>query len=118
MIRLRKKGTALTLGCALWAGACRTPAMSDQSAGVKFVIVAPLCSSVIPVELSIDGNVVATDTFRVAVSDPHTVSRMFIVAPGQHTVGARGDRSFTWPTQTVSLRADSIYTDSLPAYCS
>lgn len=104
------------LVCALGAG--RVTSSTAPSATVRFVIVAPLCSSVVPVEFSIDRQRVGADTFRVDVNSPHTVSQPFTVSPGRHTVGARVVNGHIWPDTSVTVAAGAGLLDSLPFYCS
>jgi hypothetical protein len=85
---------------------------------VSFVIDAPLCSSVIPVELFIDGRPVGADTFRVNLAPAHTTTRAFATSPGRHRLGARAAHGYVWPDTTVTLAAGQAFTDSLPFYCS
>jgi hypothetical protein len=104
--------------------ACENPAASPASATVNFVAVSQTCSSVIPVAFSLDGQPLGTDTFRIALPNPHTTSRSFMVTPGQHALGAHIPISanfgggYVWPDQTVNLVAGATVTDSLPFYCS
>jgi hypothetical protein len=98
--------------------ACQHSATTEPSARVHFVIVAQTCSSILPVEFSIDGRLVGTDTFRVDVVSPRTTSHDFETSPGQHVVGARVTGGFVWPNQTLSMAAGAVVTDSLPFYCS
>jgi hypothetical protein len=89
------------------------------SAAVFFAIDAPLCSSIIPVQLSIDHAVVAIDTFIVNVASPaHTQSRAFSVTPGTHLLSARTVAGYVWRDMQVTLSPGSAMTDSLPFYCS
>lgn len=106
-----------TLAAAVGFAACRGSA-TEPSTAVNFVIVAPLCSSVIPVEFTIDSRTVGTDTFRVAVSAPRTVSRNFSVTPGQHFLGARVVDGYAWSPQAVFVASGTVVSDSLPFYCS
>ena len=89
-----------------------------DSATVRFVLNAPLCSSLLGMRFSIDGAVVGSDTFRVNLPNPHTTSRAFATAPGEHVLGARVDGGFVWPDTTVTLAAGAAFDDSLPLYCS
>jgi hypothetical protein len=98
--------------------ACQHAATTEPAARVHFVIVPQACSSVLPVEFSIDGRLVGTDTFRVAVVSPRTTSRDFETSPGQHVVGARVAGGFVWPNQTLSMAAGAVVADSLPFSCS
>jgi hypothetical protein len=103
-------------------GSCTSASAVAPLATVRFVIVAPLCSSIIPVQLSIDHQPVATDTFRVAINPVHTTSRDFSVSAGPHTLGARVisalGSGYVWPDTTVTLAAGAVAADSLPFYCS
>ena len=102
---------------ALLAGsACVHP--TQALATVYFALDAPLCSSVIPVELSIDGAIVASDTFRVNLSVPHTTSRGFTTWAGRHVIGARTTFGYVWADTTVTLLTGQSLTRSLPFYCS
>lgn len=91
---------------------------TSPRATVSFAIDAPLCSSVLPVEFSIDGQRVGTDTFRVAVSNAHTTSRAFSVSPGRHLLGAHVINGFVWPDSSVAVSAGTAVYFSLPFYCS
>ena len=104
--------------CAAGLVACASTTPVGPSATVAFVIDAPLCSSVIPVQFSIDGHLVGVDTFRVAVLSPHTSSRTFAVPPGEHTLNAQTMAGYLWPGKTVTLSAGQALVDSLPFYCS
>lgn len=102
---------------ALLAGsACIHP--TQAPATVYFALDAPLCSSVLPVELSIDGAIVASDTFRVNLSVPHTKSRGFTTWAGTHVIGARTTFGYVWADTTVMLETGQSLTRSLPFYCS
>ena|SRR5579862_1059978 len=112
---------------AIALSACGSSAVVSPSATVDFVVVALLCSSILPVEFTIDGLVAGTDTFRIALPNPHTRSRDFAVSPGSHTLGARvvggtlGTRvigTYVWPDTTVTTIAAAAVADSLPFYCS
>jgi hypothetical protein len=74
------------------------------------------------VQLSIDSQVVATDTFRVAINPAHTVSRDFTVSAGPHTLSARVVSAlgggYVWPDTTVTIVSGAVVADSLPFYCS
>ena|SRR5262245_17693929 len=92
----------------------RTP-----NASVFFQLDAPLCSSIIPVQFSIDHTVVATDTFMVNVAPrEHTRSRPFIISAGTHLLSARTVAGYVWRDLQVTLSPGSAVTDSLPFYCS
>ncbi len=85
---------------------------------VAFTLNAPLCSSIIPVQLSIDNAPVAVDTFSVNVRANHTTSRSFTTTVGQHTVGARVIGGYVWTDTTVMLQAGQTFIRTLPFYCS
>ncbi len=86
-------------------------------AAVDFLIDAPLCSSRIPVEFSIDGTVVGTDTFLVHLTPNHTRSRVFTATSGRHILHA-ATNLYAWPDKTVTLSDGQSVTDTLPFYCS
>jgi hypothetical protein len=99
--------------------ACHGGNPAAPAAAVTFELDAPLCSSVIPVELSIDGALVATDTFRVHLGNAHTVTRAFSVSAGSHLLGARTVGGwYVWPDTSVTLGAGQSFTRSLGFYCS
>lgn len=98
--------------------ACASATGVATPATVTFVLDAPLCSSVIPVQFSIDGHLVGVDTFRVAVASPHTSSRPFTAPAGAHTLTAQTVAGYVWPAKGVTLAAGQAVTDSLPFYCS
>ena len=93
-------------------------AASPGTTAVNFRLVASACSSVIPVVLSIDSTVVATDTFRVDVPAEHLQSRDFPVSAGLHTLGAHVVGGFVWPNRVVTVADGAVLTDSLPFSCS
>ena len=107
-----------TVLAAVGVVACQHTATTEPAARVHFVIVPQACSSVLPVEFSIDGQLVGTDTFRVDVVNPRTTSRDFDTSPGSHVVGARVTGGFVWPNQTLSMAAGAVVADSLPFSCS
>lgn len=82
------------------------------------MIDAPLCSSVLPVEFTIDDVTVGVDTFRVNYGPSHIKSRGFAVEPGVRTLGARVTNGYVWPDTTVQLEAGTVFNDTLPFYCS
>lgn len=100
----------------LLACSCREPVAPDAT--VYFELDAPLCSSVIPVEFSIDGVRAGADTFVTVSAIEHTKSRAFPLPAGSHTLGARTDFGYVWPDTTVNLAAGEVFTASLPFYCS
>ena len=89
------------------------------SATVYFLLDAPLCSSIIPVRFAIDGYAVGADTFRVNLPNAHVKSAAFTTPAGAHALSAS---SSTFPglfkATTVTLEAGTVYTDTLPLYCS
>ncbi len=87
-------------------------------ATVSFLLDAPLCSSSLPVQFSIDAVVVGTDTFRVHLPPDHVASAGFAVGAGTHTLGARVIGGLVWPDTTVTLAPAQAFTRSLPFYCS
>ena len=106
----------VVVGCAL-SVACSSTTSANNTANVRFYIDAPLCSSVLPVELSIDHSVVAVDTFRVHVANPHDTSKVFVVTAGSHALSARyGTNLFL--DKIVVLAPGQMVLDSLQFYCS
>jgi len=101
------------------AGALAACAIVDPApaATVDFLIDAPLCSSRIPMEFTIDGTIVGTDTFFVHLAPEHIRSRAFTMSPGQHTLHVRGGL-YVWPDRTLTLADGQSFTDTLPFYCS
>ena len=99
-----------------FASGCASTTVTD-GATVRFYLDAPLCSSVIPVELSIDRSVVAVDTFRVNLASPHGTSKPFTVSAGAHVLGARFG-SYVFPEKSVLFTPGVAVIDSLPFYCS
>lgn len=98
--------------------ACQGMGPVAPSATIYFALDAPLCSSVLPVQLSIDGTVVRTDTFRVDVASPHTTSVGLRTTPGNHVLGARAVAGYLWPDTVVHVQAGGVLTKTLPFYCS
>ena len=96
---------------------CRSSTDVLSNPTVDYLIDAPLCSSVIPVEFLIDGTQVGADTFLVNLGTSHTRSRTFPTAAGEHTISARTG-SYSWPAKTLMMRSRQAYTDTLPFYCS
>ena len=88
--------------------ACRENPTGPQPT-VSFMIDAPLCSSTIPVQFSIDSVLVGTDTFVVHYGPEHLMSRAFSTSAGQHTLSARVAlfNGYTWPEKKVTLVAGS-----------
>jgi hypothetical protein len=115
MVRIGRVVLAATAAAVL---ACQGLDPVAQAATIYFALDAPLCSSVLPVQLSIDGVVVRADTFRVHVSNPHTTSVGFTTSPGSHTLGARVVAGYVWADTVVTVNAGSALTKALPFYCS
>ena len=84
---------------------------------IAFVLDAPLCSSILHVQLVIDKAIVATDTF-VTAGPRDTVSKNFPVIAGLHSVSANVIGGFVWPEKVVAVPAGTAYVDTLPFYCS
>jgi hypothetical protein len=96
----------------------RTPTEPPVGA-VNFMIVAPLCSSVVPMFFRIDGGTTSVDTFRVNIGGgTHTVTRDYVLTPGPHVLSARTSWGYVWADTTVTVVANKTTTDSLPLYCS
>ena len=89
---------------------------------VSFLLAAPLCSSILHVQLSIDKAIVATDTFVTITGIKDTTSKQFAVLAGQHSVSANVisglGSGFVWPEKMVAVPAGTAYVDTLPFYCS
>jgi hypothetical protein len=113
-----KSFRTFSIVCVLLLAACNGADVAAPSATVHFVLDAPLCSSIIPVQFSIDGLEVGVDTFRVDIPSPHTTSRAFAVSLGAHTLSARTGAGYAWPDKAVSLAAGQAFADSLSFYCS
>ena len=111
-------GRFTLLSLALLAQSACTEEDPAPDAVVYFVLDAPLCSSVIPVQFFIDSVQVGTDTFRVNLAPNHTVSSGFATNGGPHILGARGVNGDIWPDTAVTIRAGKVFHDSLPFYCS
>ena len=115
----------LTIPATIAVGACNE-STDARSAAVNFLFVPYACSTSVPIDLSIDNRVVATDTIKFAVPPyDHVKSRDFVVSPGEHVLGARvvipvelGGPGFAWPDKHVLLVAGATLSDSLPFYCS
>ena len=84
---------------------------------VDFLIDAPLCSSRIPVQFSIDGTIVGTDTFIVHLANEHLRSHAFTALAGSHTLRA-ATNLYAWPEKSVTIADGQSATDTLPFYCS
>lgn len=112
--RIPMFSTAVAIATAFAACTATAP---DRAPTVTFVLDAPLCSSILHVQLHIDGALVATDTFRTfGVRD--TASQAFNVSAGSHRLAANVIGGFVWPEKQVSLGAGQAYTDTLSFYCS
>lgn len=121
MPALFDSSTLLTFGVIAASAALAACAGDDPTgpaATITFVLDAPLCSSVLPVQFSIDGTVVRTDTFRVNVSNPHLSSARFTTTAGTHTLGARVINGYLWADTVVTVTAGTAFTKALPFYCS
>ena len=108
---------AISLSAGLSLAACSDDAVAPP-ATVYFVLDAPLCSSRLPVQFSIDNTPVGTDTFVVNLLPEHTTSAGFEISGGSHTLGARVVNGYIWPDRTVAIAAGEVFLDSLPFYCS
>jgi hypothetical protein len=101
--------------------ACEGTKIGGPQATVSYTLVAPLCSSRIPVHFYIDSVQVGTDTFRINVAGEHTTSRGFATSAGDHRLSAHafGDIwDYAWPEKLVRLATGEMFTDSLQLYCS
>jgi len=90
----------------------------EPQATVHFLLDGPLCSSIIPVQFSIDSFQVGTDTFYVNIVPEHTTSRGYVTPAGRHALGARVVGGYVWPDKKITLLPGEVFTDSLPFYCS
>lgn len=108
----------LLLTLALAGLGCAGQDAAGPTSGVRFVIDAPLCSAVIPVDFFLDHAMLGSDTFRVQLQPERLVSRRFDAPSGTHTVGARVPGGFAWPDTPVTLPAGAVFEDTLPFYCS
>lgn len=106
---------------ALTAISCGLFDPAPKPTTVQFVLDAPLCSSIIPVRLSIDKAIVAIDTFYT-LGVRREESARFPVSPGPHGLSAQVITSigtgFVWPETLVTVQAGQAYRHSLPFYCS
>jgi hypothetical protein len=121
MLHVTVRRTLASLSAIAFAAlvACSGATEAAPSGVVFFQLDAPLCSSIIPVQFSIDQAIVATDTFMVHVAGGnHTRSRAFETSPGAHTLSARTVGGYVWPDKQVTITAGAAVTDSLPFYCS
>jgi hypothetical protein len=114
MSRSYLKGLAFAVGLA----ACSSTEPSASIGTVRFQLVAPLCSSVLPVTFRIDNAQVGQDTFRVAVALEHLTSAAFAVTAGAHVLGASVIGGYVWPDTTVGIVPGDTVTRLLPFYCS
>ncbi len=111
----------ISLGAAALVACESVGPVAPPQATVSYTLVAPLCSSIIPVEFYLDSLRVGADTFRINVAGEHTISRAFTTSAGQHTLGARASSigwSFVWPDKRVTIAPGEVFVDSLPFYCS
>ena len=113
-----RRCAAVAAGLTIALCACQSSTLTERSSTLQFVLVAPLCSSTLPVEFSVDNQVVGVDTFRVMLPSAHTVSRAFDVPPGPHLVGARVVGGYVWAPRSLSIAPGAAVVDSLPFYCS
>ena len=117
--RARRRRGALLLALLTAPGpACTGEDAAGPRTGVRFVLDAPLCSSVFPVDFYLDGAMLGSDTFRVHLPPDHLESRRFGVSPGTHTIGAQVPGGYVWPDTQVTLPAGTVFEDTLPFYCS
>lgn len=116
--RIRRLGLGITFAA---LAACEAtgpnPRVGFTLAPVYFQLDAPLCSSVLPVQFSIDNVLVGTDTFRVNLANPHTLSRGFATPLGARVLSARVIGGYVWTDTTVMLTGSGV-TRMLPFYCS
>jgi hypothetical protein len=113
MLRIR---TPL-LAAAISLAACDN-ASAPETATVYYVLDAPLCSSQLPMQFSIDNVLVGEDTFRIHLAPDRTKSEPFVIPTGSHTIGARVKGGLVWPDSLVNLAAGTVFEDTLPFYCS
>jgi hypothetical protein len=113
---LLRAGAGLGL-CAWSLFGCRNDPLAPGGT-VVFVLDAPLCSSVLPVEFLIDSVLVGSDTFRVRVSPSDTISPTYRTTAGTHLLGARVVNGLVWADTTVSIAPGEVFTLLLPFYCS
>lgn len=85
---------------------------------VDFLLDLQLCSSIIPVQFTIDGNLVGSDTFRIGLVNPHVRSPAYATTPGAHALGVQATNFGGWGMKTVYLDAGRAYTDTLGGSCS
>ena len=85
---------------------------------VDFLLNLHLCSSIIPVQFTIDGNVVGTDTFRIGLLNPHVRSPLYATTRGVHVLDVQATNFGSWGSKTVYLTAGTAYTDTLGGSCS
>ena len=111
-----RPGTGLGL-CAGMLTGCQDIPLSPGGT-VAYMLDAPLCSSVIPVEFLIDGVVTGSDTFRVNLPPDHTTSPVFHTTAGLHSLGARVVDGHVLPDTTVTTAPGDAFTLSLTFYCS
>jgi hypothetical protein len=96
--------------------ACDDPLPSPR---VDFQIDAPLCSSIIPTTLWVDGLQVGVDTFRVNYGPEHERTQPFETAAGNHKLAVRHPNgALIQEDSTVALRAGDQYTFTFGFYCS
>src|SRR5471032_34233 len=93
MKRSRRLFSVMMMGAGVAAVACSDygttlPALAPPA--VYFVLNAPLCSSRIPMQFSIDGTVVGIDTFVVNLTPSHTTSHAYVTTAGTHVLSGVG----------------------------
>src|SRR5512141_2929047 len=113
---MMSRRTPIGILLALSVGACMHT--TQPEAMVRFSIDAPFCGMSLPVQLSIDGTIVVTDTFRVHLASSRTTSDAFILPSGTHTLGARVPVGYVWADTSVTLAPGESFTRTLPFYCS
>lgn len=97
---------------------CSHPTAPLAPPTVDFLLDLKLCSSIIPVQFTIDGNLVGSDTFRIGLVNPHVRSRAYATTLGAHALGVQATNFGGWGMKTVYLDAGMAYTDTLGGSCS
>jgi hypothetical protein len=102
----------LILLCALAVSACggdESTGPTVQNGTLRFVLDQVTCTGSGSLELFIDATSQGTYSFSPGVS------RSFTVQAGSHTAGAReiGGSGYAWPTGTVTVPVNNIYSLSL-----
>lgn len=109
---------AAGVAAAVGAGAACDATTPAPEGRVRYVLDAPLCSSVLPVQFFIDSVLAGTDTFVVGILPEDTASRAYRTTPGTHRLGAQVVAGFVWPDTVVNLLEGEETTYLLPFYCS